>query len=73
MCVATFHALYRASFLRIIATDFQSIIIDKHTDYDLLLCLYRLKSCITKNAVSTSYEGQTKSSDILSQIYVDSD
>ena len=73
MCVATFHALRSASFLRIIATDFQSIIIDKrrHIDYDHLLCLYLLNSCLAKHVIFTCYEDQTTSSEILSQMYVD--
>jgi len=73
MCVATFHALHSVSFLSIIASDFESIIIGKrrHIDYNWLLCLYHLNSCVTKNVKFTFYEDQTKSSEILSQMYVD--
>ena len=51
-------APYTVCFLRVIVTDIQSIIIDKwrHIDYDLLLCLYRLSSWLTKIAVFTCYE-----------------
>jgi hypothetical protein len=73
MCVATFHALRSVSFLHIIATDFQSIIIDKRRliNYDLFLCLYRLNSCLAKHVIFTCYDDQTTSSEILSQMYVD--
>jgi len=72
MCVATFHALHSVIFLCIIATDFQSILIGKrrHIDYNLLLYRYRLNSCLTKSLAFNCYEDQTKSSEILSQMYV---